>query len=128
MGVALSDELMITAQPLVSIDSKKSQKSAVDEIVSICRENEVSAVVVGLPLSLDGGDRGLSARRARKFGSLLEESLGIEVEYWDERFTTRQAQRVLIEADGSRQNRKTVLDTVAAALILQGYLDAKKEQ
>ena len=123
--MAISDELGITAQPLVSLDLKKSQKGVVDDIGAICKDRKVSIVVVGLPLSMGGGDRGQSARWAKKLGSLLQETFEVQVEYWDERFTTREAQRVLIEADVSRKNRKVVVDKVAAALILQGYLDAK---
>ena len=128
VGVAISDELGITAQPLISIDLKKSQKDVVDEIAAICKEREVSVVVVGIPLAMDGGDRGQSARFAKKMGESIKECTGAKVEYWDERFTTREAQRVLIEADVSRKNRKAVVDKVAAALILQGYLDARKNR
>jgi len=83
----------------------------------------VEHVVVGLPLNMDGTE-GASAAEARRFGDAVTRQLGLPVDYWDERLTTAAANRVLLEADVSRAKRKAVVDRVAAALILQGWLDA----
>ncbi len=85
-------------------------------------ELEAEALVLGLPLSLEGLE-GMAARRVRAFGSALGEHLGCAVYYQDERYSTVEAERVLIEADLSRRRRRQVVDHVAAALILQAYID-----
>lgn len=123
IGVALSDELGITAQPHSVIPAGPGAGDPAERIARIVDEQGVTAIVVGLPLAMGGGDRGTSSRRARALGERLERITGVEVVYVDERFTTAQAQRVLIEADVKRKARKEVVDKVAAALILQGYLD-----
>ena len=122
IGVAISDESALIAQPVDYIDVKST--NPVNEIARLCRKNGVNRVVVGLPLSMSGGDRGTSSRRAKALGKVLEEQVGLEVVYFDERFTTTQADRALIEGNVSRQKRKEVVDKVAAALILQAYLDS----
>ncbi|MBN2719389.1 MAG: Holliday junction resolvase RuvX [Deltaproteobacteria bacterium] len=125
IGVALSDETQLIAQPLEYIDVKA--ENPVNAIARLCREHQVGRVVVGLPLSMSGGDRGESSRRARALGKVLAEKVKLEVVYFDERFTTTQADRALIEGNVSRQKRRHVVDKVAAALILQGYLDSLKQ-
>ena len=124
IGVALSDELGITAQPLVVLDAK-NRREAVARIRELCAEHEVDMIVIGLPLSMSGGDRGSSAARAREFAGRLAEEVTAEIVLWDERFTTAQAERVLIQGNVRRKNRRAVVDKIAAALILQGYLDAQ---
>jgi putative Holliday junction resolvase len=125
IGVALSDELGLTAQPLETIQVRGGN-DPLTRIVEICEEHEVGAAVVGLPLSLTGGDRGQSSRRARALGQALAEHLDMEVAYWDERFTTSEAERVLTSAGVRRAKRRQVVDKVAAALILQGFLDSRQ--
>jgi putative holliday junction resolvase len=125
IGVALSDELGITAQPHCVISAGPGKPDPLPALVRLMEEREVEAVVVGLPLAMGGGDRGSSSRRARALGQRLAELTGVEVLFVDERFTTAQAERVLLEADVRRADRKGVVDKVAAALILQGYLDGK---
>ena len=90
---------------------------------ALAEHHSVEHVVVGLPLNMDGTE-GPSAAEARRFGDAVTRQLGLPVEYWDERLTTVAANRVLLEADVSRARRKAVVDQVAAALILQGWLDA----
>jgi len=124
IGVALSDELKITAQPLVVLVAK-SRRDAVARIRELCAEHEVDTIVIGLPLSMSGGDRGSSAARAREFAGRLAEEVAAEIVLWDERFTTAQAERVLIQGNVRRRDRRAVVDKIAAALILQGYLDAR---
>jgi putative Holliday junction resolvase len=128
IGLALSDELGLTAQPLTAVESVGGPATAAGRIAELCAEHEVGRVVVGLPLALDGGDRGESSRRARALGRALEDRGGVEVIYWDERFTTAEAERVLVSAGVRRDKRRRVVDKVAAALILQGYLDAESRE
>ncbi len=123
IGVALSDEDAIIATPLKNIDGKNEPVKAVD---SLCRQYQIDTVVVGLPLAMNGGDRGISSRRAKAFGSVLSERLGLKIIFQDERFSTGEADRALIKGNVKRDKRKAVVDKVAAALILQGYLDGQK--
>lgn len=123
IGVALSDELGITAQPLATLEVRG--RDPLPAIADLCREHAVTAVVVGLPLSLGGGDRGDGSRRAQWLGQRLAEATGLEIIYHDERFTTAEAERVLVLAGVRREKRRGVVDKLAAALILQGYLDGR---
>ena len=125
IGVALSDETGIIASPLTTIEVGKELAGALVEIEALVTAHRVTTVVIGLPLSLGGGEGGLSVRRARKLGELIEQAVQIRVDYWDERFTTLEAERLLVDADVGRKSRRQVVDKVAAALILQSYLDAK---
>lgn len=124
IGVALSDDLKITAQPFVVL-AVQGGRDVVDRIRALCAEHEVDTIVIGLPLSMSGGDRGSSGVRARELAARLGEAVSAEIVLWDERFTTAQAERVLIEGNVRRADRRKVVDKIAAALILQGYLDAR---
>ncbi|MBW2276106.1 MAG: Holliday junction resolvase RuvX [Deltaproteobacteria bacterium] len=128
IGVALSDELGLTAQPLTVVETSGGSSAAAARIAELCSEHEVERVVVGLPLALDGGDRGQSSRRARALGKTLTERGAVEVVFWDERFSTAEAERVLVTAGVRRDKRRRVVDKLAAALILQGYLDAESRE
>jgi putative Holliday junction resolvase len=123
VGVAVADELGFTAQPLETV-RRKSLRVDLEALAAIAREHGVGRVVVGLPLNMDGSE-GPRALASRKFAAEVERSLGLPVEFWDERLTTAEAQRMLISADVSRARRKEVVDTVAASIILQGWLDAR---
>lgn len=125
IGVALSDETGLIASPHSTLQVKSGLKRAIDQIEALVESEEVSAIIIGLPLSLDGGAQGASCGRSKKVGAALELRLGLAVYYWDERFSTAEAERVLIAADMGRKARRKVVDKVAAALILQGYLDAR---
>ena len=121
IGVALSDELLLTAQPAFVL-SRRGTKRDVEQLVDWCTEQDVRELVVGLPLELDGR-QGHRARRVQVFVDALRERFVGAVHHWDERMSTREAERVLLEADLSRRKRKLAVDKVAAAIILQGYLD-----
>ncbi len=125
IGVAVSDETGTIAQPLTVIKADASPQATIQKIKSLLEEYEVGKVVIGLPLSLSGGGQGQSARVAKRFGSALQEETAVEIAYWDERFTTTEAERVLLEAGTRRAARRQVIDKVAASLILQGYLDRR---
>jgi len=96
-----------------------------EEVGRIAAEHRVSTVVVGLPLPMSGVP-GSRVRRVRNFADKMEKMLQIPVVFWDERLSTLAAERVLIQADMSRAKRKKLVDKVAAAIILQGYLDSEK--
>jgi len=122
VGLALSDGLGITAQGLDTLQ-RKNNESDLMAIAAVCEQNEVERLVVGLPLNMDGSE-GPRAEVSRRFGDKLALKTGLPVEYWDERLTTAEAERILIQADVSRQKRKGVIDKLAAQIILQSWLDA----
>lgn len=124
IGLAVSDELGITAQGLATLERRGPRKDleALQERVS---EYSIERFIIGLPLNMDGTE-GARAEFTRKFGTSLEEATRLPVIYWDERLTTVAAHRALSELDASRKKRKEVIDQVAAVLILQGWLDAQR--
>jgi putative pre-16S rRNA nuclease len=123
LGVAVSDSLGITAQPITTIRRQSLKKDLV-AIAHLIREHEITSIVVGMPLRL-AGDAGPAARSVELFVSKLEESVGLPVVTWDERMTTVQAERALLEGDVSRRRRKEVINQIAAAIILQSFLDSR---
>ena len=127
IGVAMSDETGLIAQPLKTLEVRGSFKQAVEEIKELVGEKKVEVIVVGLPLSLAGEEGGESVHRAKKIGAEIEGALGIEVVYWDERFSTAEATRSLIGAGMRRKDRREVVDKVAASIFLQSYLDAQSK-
>lgn len=131
IGVALSDLLHITAQGRETL-RRISIKEDIDRLVDIIVEQDVDKIVVGLPKNMNG-TVGPQGEKTLAFSQKLEKKLRysdriknrqIEIIMWDERLTTVAAEKMLIEADVSRRKRKTVIDTVAAGYILQGYLDS----
>lgn len=129
IGVAVSDPLCITAQGVTIIERVGVRKDA-GKVIDYIKEYECERVVIGLPLSLDGTDS-VQTEKVRDFRVMLEnklKSLGplskVQVEWQDERFTTKIAEQVLINADVSRKDRKKVIDKQAAVIILQSYLDS----
>lgn len=124
MGLALSDPLGITAQPLAVLESK-SPEVLLTDLGRIVSEREVTHVVLGLPLKLDGTE-GSAASEARTFAEELRRRLDVPVELWDERLSTVQAERAMLDADMSRTQRKKRRDKVAAQILLQSYLDAHR--
>jgi len=124
IGVAISDPTLKIAQPLLVIE-RRSVDADAGRICRLAAERGAHTAVVGLPLTLKG-ERGTQAQAVEAFARKLEES-GLEVVMWDERMTTRMAERSLLEADMSRRDRKRLTDKVAAVLILQSYLDYLNE-
>ena len=123
LGFAVSDGEEIIATPLI-VAYPDSAADAAAITARICQEQNAGKVVVGLPLNMDGTS-GPAVKEVEKFNSLLRERLSVPIETWDERLTTRLAERALLEADMSRLKRKNVRDKLAAQVMLQGYLDAK---
>lgn len=123
IGIALSDPLLITAQTFEVIDRRKTRRPT-ERIAQIVIEQSVDVIVVGLPVNMNG-TMGERVTRTQEFAKELEELTGLQVKWMDERLTTVRAEQILIEGDVRRKKRKSVVDKVAAALILQAYLDAK---
>lgn len=121
IGVAVSDPLGWTAQGIKTI-RRKSIKFDINEIISIVKEYEVTKIVAGLPKNMNG-TLGPRSEKTMEFCKKIQGAIDIDLEYQDERLTTVSAERILIEADMSREKRKKVIDTVAASYILQSYLD-----
>ncbi|MGP1441917.1 MAG: Holliday junction resolvase RuvX [Anaerovoracaceae bacterium] len=129
IGVAVSDALMMTANGITTIERIGIRKDA-DKVLNMVKEYECNIIVIGLPLNLDGSDS-VQTGKVRDFRQMLENKMkstaikNIEIVYQDERFTTKIAENILIEADVSRKKRKNVIDKQAAVVILQSYLDSQ---
>lgn len=121
IGVAVSDEMGWTAQGLSTL-ARKSLQADLEALRRLAREWDVERIVIGLPKNMNG-TLGPQAQLVLAFAEAAKVALGLPVVTWDERLSTVAANRALLEADVSRKRRKAVVDTVAAALILQGYLD-----
>lgn len=121
IGVALSDELGWTAQPLETFE-RKSLNVDVAHINELVRRHEVREIVIGMPIQLNGR-MGPAAQSVQQFLEALQAAVGVPVVAWDERLTTKAAEQMLIEADVSRKKRKGAVDRVAAALLLKSYLE-----
>ena len=122
IGVALSDPTGTIASPHSVIDRRVVDPAAV--VRSLCEEYGVDLIVVGLPTGLSGHE-GPSAEAARAFGTIVSEATELPLVYQDERFTTVTAEAALLEGGVRRDKRRDVRDKVAAAVILQAYLDRK---
>ena len=116
----MSDGLGLIASPHSVIDRKRGDPVAV--ITALCNEFEVSTIVVGLPMTL-AGEEGAAAVAARSLGDEIAAASGRNLVYWDERFTSVQAERSLVEGGVTRRRRRQLTDKVAAAMMLQAYLD-----
>ncbi len=125
IGVAISDELGLTAQGLKTIQ-RKSREEDLKEIERLIEQFGIVKIVVGLPKNMDG-TLGTQAEKVFQWIKVLEEKTKIPVFTWDERLTTVGASRILLEADLSRKKRKEVVDKVAAVLILEGYLNRSRK-
>jgi putative Holliday junction resolvase len=126
IGVAVSDELGWIAQPLETF-VRRSLDADVAHIQGLVERHDVREVVMGLPLRLSGRV-GPEAESVQRFIGILERSLTVPVVPWDEALTTKSAEEILIAANVSRKKRKGTVDRVAAALLLQSYLEAQSEE
>ena len=125
VGVAVSDPLGLTAQKVETIWRKQENKlrRTLARIEELIAEYEVEKIVLGFPKNMNNtvGER---AEKALEFGEMLKKRTGLEVIMWDERLTTVASEKVLMESGVRRENRKEVIDQIAASMILQGYLDS----
>lgn len=126
LGLAISDPTGRIASGLPTIERSGPKEDVTDPLRRICQEQEVERIVVGLPVNMDGS-HGPRAEISQAFARELREALDLEVETWDERLTTAQAERAMLAADLSRKKRKTRRDQVAAQILLQSYLDAHRQ-
>jgi putative Holliday junction resolvase len=124
IGVALSDPEGILAVPVSAI-GRKSLESDMEAVQALVLQNDAVRIVAGLPLSLDGS-LGHQARRVQDFLHQLSLYVDIPVDTWDERFSTAAAARMMTEAGVKEEKRKERVDAMAAAFILQGYLDRRR--
>lgn len=124
VGVAISDELLLTAQPLETIQRERPAKlrKTFSRIDTLIEEYQVDRIVLGLPKKMDNQE-GERCERTREFGEMLAKRTGLEIIYQDERLTTKEADAVLDEGGVRKENRKEYIDKLAASLILQGYLE-----
>jgi putative holliday junction resolvase len=123
IGLALSDELGMTAQPL-QVLAHKNRKEDVRRLREICRAKGVRLIVVGHPLHITG-EAGDMAEEAARFATRLRKELGIPVELADERLTTWEAEQTLAEMGGAKRRKDAPLDDVAAAILLREYLERR---
>lgn len=122
MGIAISDEMRTIAQPLEYIAAEPLDKFF-DRLAQIIADKQISLIVVGIPRNMDG-TYGPAAVKVQEFVTALKGTVNIPIKSWDERLTSVQANRYLIEADVRRSKRKEKVDKTAAAILLQSYLDS----
>lgn len=123
IGLAISDPLGIFASGLETYH-RKNLDADLEHIKNLIKDKEVDTVVAGLPINMDGSV-GIRVEKTKEFCEKLQEVCGVNIEYLDERLTTVAAEKMLIEADVRREDRKKVIDKVAATIILQSFLDRK---
>ena len=124
IGLAVSDELGITASPLMTL-VRQSDEETVRQIAQLASKLQVAQIVVGLPRRTDAQE-GEMERKVKAFAEKLRQAVSVPVVLFDERFTTRIAEQVLLEADLSRRKRKQVRDRLAAVILLQSFLEAQR--
>jgi len=122
IGVAVSDELGLTAQPVMTLERKRNRRDDLRSLGRLARKFGVSAIVVGNPLRLSGEESSQTVK-TQTFASELGELTGLPIHLHDERMTTHEAHQILYEAGHARQQHRRVVDQVAATLILQSFLD-----
>ena len=125
IGVAVSDLLMITAQGVESY-TRRGEAEDLEHLKKLAKDWQVYRGVCGLPVNMNG-TLGEQARKTQEFAEKLKETLGCEVDFFDERLTTASAERTLIEADVRRSDRRKVVDKLAAVYILQAFMDSIKK-
>ena len=126
IGIATSDIMEIIASAY-EVYRRKNQKADIEHVAKLVSDLAVGEIVIGLPLKMDGSE-GQSVEMARQFGDELSKLVSVPIVYQDERLSTVSAQRILIESGMRREKRKDKVDSIAATIILQTYLDKKSNQ
>jgi len=126
IGVAISDPLGITAQGVMTLE-RESDEADFEHLRAIVSEREVGEIVVGLPLNMNGS-HGPQAKAATLFADAIKEKLNLPVKLWDERMSTSQVERIMIDGGASRAKRKKKIDKLAAQVILQSYLNTNTQK
>jgi putative Holliday junction resolvase len=133
IGVAISDERKIIATPLCTVRTERRTEDTIEKILEeiqkhvVANKYVIEAFVIGMPLMMSG-KKGHVADEVTHFVSLFQKQVSVPVVSWDERLTTVQAERSLLESNLTRKRRSAVVDTVAATIILQNYLDSKSSR
>lgn len=129
VGVAVSDQLLLTAQgkEIIRRERQNKLRQTLARIEALIVENDVEKIVLGCPKNMDGSE-GERVEKTKEFQEMIERRTGLEVILWDERLTTVAADRYMMEAGIRRENRKQYVDEIAAVFILQGYLDYIRNQ
>lgn len=122
----MTDELGLTAQPVLTLERRRSQREDLRSLARLARRFAVAGIVVGNPVHLSG-EVSAQAGKTQSFAIELGELTRLPIHMWDERLTTREAHQILYEAGHARQEHRRVVDQVAATLILQSFLDRKKD-
>ena len=125
IGLALSDETRTLAQPLTTLSRRSGKRFPMREFLTLLEQRAVTGIVVGLPLDQEGGEAE-AATAARALAGDIARRSGLPVELWDERLTTARALGAVRAMGGSTRGRKDDVDALAAAVLLQHYLDAKR--
>lgn len=125
IGLAVSDPLLIAAHAIGRYQIK-NRKADAEYFKALVKQHDVSEIVIGLPLQMDGSE-GYRVRQTREFAEWLKRILGLPVVFWDERLTTKEALRVLHQHKMGGRKKKTLTDQVAATIILSNYLESKRE-
>ncbi len=125
IGLALSDERRTLAQPLVTLTRRSGKRFPMRQLLTLLEQHGVTAVVVGLPLEAEGTE-GEAASAARALAAEIARTSGKPVELWDERLTTARALHAVREMAGTTRGRKNDVDALAATVLLQHYLDARR--
>lgn len=123
IGLAISDPLGMIASGLDTLKSAGMEKDS-NTIASLCKKHEVDTIVLGLPLNMDGSS-GARVEKTKIFADILKEKTGLKIEFVDERLTTVESEKMLIELGRKRDQRKEVIDKISANIILQNYLNRK---
>jgi len=127
IGIAVSDELGLTAQPVLTLETRRNSRENLRSIARLARRFSVAGIVIGNPLHLSGTESPRAAKTqalAAELGALT----GLPIHLWDERLTTREAHRILYQAGHAREQHKPLVDQVAATLILQSFLDETRHE
>jgi putative holliday junction resolvase len=123
IGVAVSDELGLTAQPVMTLERKRNPRDDLRSLARLARRYSVAGIVVGNPVHLSG-DESAQAKKTRAFAAELGELAGLPIHFHEERLTTREAHRILYEAGRPRQEHRRAVDQVAATIILKEFLES----
>ena len=126
IGVALSDPEGIIASPLTIIDAMDTEQ-AINNISGLCNQYQVERIVVGMPRSMDG-TLGKQAEAVQQFVGRVADTIKIKIDIWDERLSSIEADRAMIATGTKKDKKKKLRDAIAAAIILQGYLDRKRNE
>lgn len=127
IGIAVSDELGLTAQPVLTLERRRNLREDLRSVARLCRRYGIAGIVVGNPLTLSG-ELSSQAAKVHAVAAELGKLTGLPVHLWDERLTTHEAHQILYESGHARQDHRRVVDQVAATLILQSFLDRQADR